>query len=99
MDTYLVKGIPLATLDGNKFTNATVLEIDKEADLITVISDFGNVMRLTTADLFKAYEVSQTAIEILNYGGTILPIEVRLQEQIDKLTQTLSNYNTNKPLI
>lgn len=85
----LQPGIALATLNGQHYTNATIVKI--EGENITVLSDFGNLMTFAgEKSLFSVYALSANQMQYLAMRGEIEPVKERIAEQIEKLQAALA---------
>lgn len=95
-------GMPLATKNGHRYSNAVVYKIahGKDRDIITVLTDYGNLRHLPSVeDLFEEYEISKvftSTVDIMNELGLgqewaegQFNIRDRLQQQIDLLKSAL----------
>lgn len=80
---YLKEGMYLSTLDGTQFTNAIVVKI--ESGLVTILTDFGNVIYKTEEEVFELYKVSPSWIEANHWDVPLPSLEQRIDEQILKL--------------
>lgn len=77
-----IPGLTLWTKNSHRYTNAFILSVTDE--VITVISDWGNVMTFPSPDKLEAlYDVVDDVPFLLRTA------EERLQEQIEKLQSTL----------
>ena len=77
---YLKEGMYLTTLDGTQFTNAIVVKI--ESGLVTILTDFGNIIYKTEEEVFELYKVSPSWIEANRWEMPLPSLEQRIDEQI-----------------
>lgn len=87
-----VKGMVLCTKNSQALTNAIVISV--EENVVEVLSDFGNLMKLPKDNLWRCYEVSenwiehQMLLEKLSITDTET-LEDRISQQISKLQEAL----------
>lgn len=77
---YLKEGMYLSTLDGTQFTNAIVVKI--EFGLVTLLTDFGNIIYKTEEEVFELYKVSPSWIEANHWDMPLPSLEQRIERQI-----------------
>ena len=85
INNYLKEGMYLATLDGQKRTNAVVVKIVSE--VVTILTDFGNILEMSEYDVFESYDVSKSWIEANHYDYHFPSLKERIDEQIIKLQE------------
>lgn len=95
-------GMPLATKNGQRLSNAVVYKIayGKDRDIITVLTDYGNIRHFPSVDdLFENYDIMWSYLDFLPAvdNGLIsledlddaFSIRDRLEHQIDLLKSAL----------
>lgn len=95
-------GMPLATKNGHRYSNAVVYKIahGKHRDIITILTDFGHIRHLPSVDdLFEEYEISKVytstvdTMDELDLGQEWVDgqfsIRDRLEQQIELLKSAL----------
>lgn len=95
-------GMPLATKNGQRYSNAVVYKIahGKHRDIITVLTDYGDIQHFPSVDdLFVYYDVSSWYINQLRLADdmsvdisvldNIYDLKRRLQNQIELLKSAL----------
>lgn len=78
----------LCTLDGQRCSNAVVVSVNETT--VTVMSDFGNVMRLSIEEVKRYYEPSEKCLEHLHFGGEYPSVKERITQQIELLSSVLA---------
>lgn len=88
MDNVYVS-LPLYSKPPNHFaTNAVVVNVDKEKDVVTVVTDFGNELKFTITSLAYRYTTAPTYLD----GFPTETIEMRLTVQLRNLKEKLEKY-------
>ena len=77
---YLKEGMYLSTLDGTRHTNAIVVKI--EFGLVTILTDFGNIIYKTEEEVFELYKVSPSWIEANHWDMPLPNLGQRIEQQI-----------------
>lgn len=70
----------LSTLDGTQFANAIVVKT--EFGLVTILTDFGNVIYKTEEEVFELYKVSPSWIEANHWDMPLPNLKERIEQQI-----------------
>lgn len=78
-----IKGMILCTNDSQRYTNAIVVETNKDETLI--LSDFGNLMSLKTDEVGEYYSVSENWKDAVLWGYALPSILERIYEQMENL--------------
>lgn len=74
----------------HEYTNAVIVAIDRDNEMITVVTDFGNELNFSIESLAYRYTTSETYL-----GDDPFPvedIELRLSIQIRNLKEKLAKY-------
>lgn len=95
-------GMPLATKNGHRYSNAVVYKIahGKHRDIITVLSDYGNIFHFSSVeDVLANYDISESYLQYLpevDHGLISLEdlddafsLRDRLEHQIELLKSAL----------
>lgn len=77
--SYLPQGLPLVSTTSR--SNAVVVSV--EGDSVTILTDYGNILRFAFEQLQKGYKVHEEYLE----GYPITPLHERLESQIELLTE------------
>lgn len=91
---YLKEGMYLSTLDGTQFTNAIVVKI--EFGLVTIMTDFGNIIYKTEEEVFEMYKVSPSWIEANHWDMPLPSLQERIEQQILNLQHAKEKLCNNK---
>lgn len=85
-------GMIICTRMGQKHTNGIIIEINKTTngkEFYTVLTDWGNVIHKTLAQLDMEFQPSANWFEAKSIGYPLPSVTERIQEQIEKLQETL----------
>lgn len=82
-------GMVLCTKNGQRVSNAIVVNVGPE--IITILSDFGNCIRITPTTADSMYEVSEAWVDHRALGGQWPSIKERIEQQIELLNAALQN--------
>jgi hypothetical protein len=92
MIEYLKEGTPLITLNGDRVSNAVYVSCD-EMGYHAVVSDFGNKMCFSTADLVSLYRLPDSYIWYVQMDSPFESLKERWQGQIELLTKHLKEHD------
>lgn len=84
-------GTVLCTKQPQRLTNAVVLDL--EDDKAVILSDFGNVFKLSRSEVLSTYEISEVWKEMIQYGGDPYPLSERVRKQVELLNNVIEKYN------
>ena len=90
---HLKTGTYLCTLDGQRRTNAIVVEADIEQNNFKVLTDFGNILEMTYEDIKCFYSISESWLEAEYYGYPFPSVKERIEQQILKLSDFKNTLN------